>query len=338
MKAKNQIKIIILLLLSTFIFSCSVDEPFVKEEKRVQNVERIGNLNNVNLNIPELELDWQYMYAGLGIRSEGVYPVFYDQLGRQMLRYSCWIANQAPRPTEGDLSRNDFVSKMSEDGIPSTIYYGYYDFEGMLSITTFQNGLPIAQIEKQSFAVYPTDYKVGVNPNELRMYGADTMYINSGSADLYVNRGRVNQGKNVIVVEVNPDRQINETNYDDNVSTLPVNVVGSQGFLDLSALAENQTIPPSDIRAPRSRNKGKTYVALDWNCPYHAHKPTPDSEPIYVKHYFTVKRNGVAIATNLEHSEFTDVINGNPQIINYTITTTVTGLGESVPASITVTR
>ncbi len=322
---KNLIKFTLVLLFATFIISCSADEQFAKEQNYTAS--KIGNLNNVNLNIPELEFDWQYMDAGLGLRSEGTYPVFFNQSGELMLRYNCWIANQAEADYTG---ANDFVSKMSEDGIPSTIYYGYYDFQGMLSITTFQNGLPIAQIEKQSFAVYPTDYKIGVNPNELRTYGADTMYINSQSADLYLNRARVNQGKNVIVVEVNPDKQIYETNYNDNVSTLPVNVVGSQGFLDLSAINENLTIPPSELTATRTRSKGKTYVFLDFNCPYH--------EPIYVKHYFTIKRNGVVIATNLEHSEFTDVINGNPQIINYQITTTVTGLGESASTTITVLR
>jgi len=314
-------KKLLLIPILIILISCSVDEQLTKQEAR------IGNLNNVNLNVPEKEFDWQYMPDGLGIRSEGIYPAFFDVNGNLMLRYSCWIANQSqPNPS----GVNDFVSKMSEDGIPSTVYYGYYDFEGMLSITTFQNGLPVAQIEKQSFAVYPTDYKNGVIPSELRTYGADTMYINAGTADLYLNRARVNQGKNVIVVEVNPDKQIFETNYNDNVSTLPVNVSGNQGFLDLSAIADNQTIPPSELTAIRSRNKGKTIVDLDWDCVYH--------DPIYVKHYFTVRRNGNIVADNLEHSEFTDIFNGNPQSTAYSVTITVIGLGESVPTLITVNR
>jgi hypothetical protein len=315
-------KLLFIILVLTLI-SCSVDEQIVKSE----SYSKIGNNNNVNLNIPEKEMDWQYMPDGLGIRSEGTYPVFLDINNKLMLRYSCWIANQAQANPTG---ANDFVSKMSEDGIPSTIYYGYYDFNGMLSITAFQFGFPISQVEKQSFAVYPTDYKNGVNPSELRTYGVDTMYINGGSADLYLNRAPVNQGKNLIVVEINPDRQIFETNYDDNVSTLPVNVNGNQGVLDLSAIAENQTIPASELTAVRSRSKGKTYVDLDWHCVYHT--------PIYVSHYFTVKRNGVIVATNLEHSEFTDSFNGNPQSTTYTITITVKGLGESTPITVTVTR
>lgn len=312
-------------LLASTIWSCSVDEQIAKNENTIG--QRIGNLNGVNLNIPELEMDWQYMYAGLGIRSEGVYPISIDTQGNQMLRYSCWIANKA---SVDYLGANDFVSKMSEDGIPSSVYYGYYDFQGILSITTFQNGLPIAQIEKQSFAVYPTDYKNGVNPQQLRTYGADTMYINAGSADLYLNRARVNQGKNLIVVEINPDLQIFETDYTDNVSTLPVNVQGAQGVLDLSVIDENKTIPPSNIYFERTRVKGKTKVFLNWDCPYH--------EPFYVKHWFTVKRNGQIVYDGEDVSEFTDLFNGNPQITIYTITTTVKAIGESIPVTLTVTR
>jgi hypothetical protein len=343
---KKLIKFTLVLLLATFIISCSTDEQFIKTSN-----ERTGiQTNNPDLVITEQEYDWAFRPNGFGIRipfyNDGTYRVEYKAKtfgGTEMdtvFTYSCPIANIAQQMADGS---TDFVVNKEEDGFVNGS--GGYNFEGMLSITTFQNGLPVGEVIKQTFDVTPTHTKLDFNYLLENYYEEPFMAIPARTADMYTNRAVVRSGKQVVVIEVNPNLLINESNYENNISTLPINVTitGTDNnflgtaVLDLSALAENQTIPPSDLRAPRSRNKGKTYVALDWNCPYHAHRPTPESEPIYVKHYFTVKRNGVAIATNLEHSEFTDVINGNPQTINYTITTT-TGLGESVQASIIVTR
>jgi hypothetical protein len=329
----------IILISALLLFSCSADEQFAKEETH----SKIGDvLKTPDLYIPEFETDWQFRPNGYGIRkpilNDGTFRISYapTNFGGTVLdtiiTYNCPIANKAPQTANG---QNDFVVNKVEDGIVDG--YGDYNFQGLLSITSFQNGLPIGQVIKQTFDVDPTDLKSDYNFQYEILYGDPFMSIPARTADLYINRAIVKSGKVVVVVEVNPDGLINEPNQSNNVSTLPINVtingtsnefLGS-AVLDLSALDENKTIPPSEITYTRTRSKGKTYVFLDWHCAYH--------EPIYAKHHFTVKRNGIIVYDNQDISQFTDVINGNPQIVNYEITIT-TGLGTSAPASVTVVR
>jgi len=331
-------KKLLLIPILLMLISCSVDEQVLKQEARIGI-----QTNTPDLIIVEKEFDWAFRPNGFGIRipfyNDGTYRVEYKAKtfgGTELdtvFTYSCPIANIAEQRADGT---TDFVVNKEEDGFQNGS--GGYDFEGMLSITTFQNGLPVGEVIKQTFDVAPTHTKLDFNYLLETNYEEPFMAIPARTADMYTNRAVVRSGKQVVVIQVNPNLLINESNYDNNVSTLPINVTitGTDNNLlgtavvDESAIAENQTIPPSELTATRSRVRGRTHVFLDFHCPYHA--------PIYANHHFTIKRNGVVIADNLEHSEFTDVMNGNPQTVTYEITTTVIGLGESVPTLITVTR
>jgi len=264
------------------------------------------------------------------------YPV-YRVNDTLVLTYPCHIANIAEFDITG---QNDLVIDRVADGIPE-VETGDYLMEGMLSITTFRNGLPYAKVEKQSFWVASNVYAMGFDDLLGINYGLineNYMWIWAQTADLYYNKAKVPLGKSLIVIEFNPDKFINESNYNNNIATLPVNVIpqtiyqwNAIGHLDLSAIEENKTIPPSNIIVTRRVERGKKIVKLDWSCPYH--------EPNYVKHWFTVKRDGVIKYDGKDLSEFEDkTIQGNPHTLVYTITTTVKGLGESVPITVTVTR
>ena len=349
-------KNILTLLLTSTIWSCSTDEQIVNN----QSTERIGDATkNPDLYIPEFESGWK----GYGITSNGTYgeinetigirvPNYLAEnnagltqdsyavvspLGYPMLNYSCYIANGAQIDYSG---ANDFIVDRVADGIPQETN-GDYLFPGMLSITTFQNGLPIGEVIKQSFWVAPTNQKIGFDDTLARDHRLDNpnnMFIWAGTADLYFNKARVNQGKNLIVVEINPQLEINESNYTNNVSTLPVNVDLTQsiynwvgiGILDLSAISENQTIPPSNPIVTKNFQGANKFINIDFDCPYH--------EPIYVKHYFTIRKNGVIVADKIDHSEYRETFKGNYRTATYTITTTVIGLGESTPLIVTVAR
>jgi len=329
-------KIILLALFA--LTSCStteINEPTQEQSAKIGDVTRTPNLY-----IPQLEYDWNGLeQSGLGLWSAGTYSVTKNVSNDTILNYSCWIANSKDANGNFDYSgSSDFVVDMSEDGIPINVLSGDYNFDGMLSITTFQNGLPIAQVEKQRFYVTPTDFRVGHNYLSMRQYGVDTMYIPCGTSDEYVNRAKVKGGKNLIVIEINPDNQIVERDYTDNVSVLPVNVtfgtfagvrIGT-GVLDQSAIAENVTIPPSNIVVTKNFQGRNKFVKIDWDCPYHS--------PRYVKHHFTVKKNGIIVEPKIDHSEYTEIVKGNYQTSIYTITTTVIGLGTSSNVNVTVNK
>jgi len=329
-------KKLILFMLLLIIAACSA--PDLKE---LSYQEKIGIVNTLpSIYIPEHEFHWNGLEeSGLGLWSAGTYSVTKTIANDTTLNYSCWVANKKGPDGNFDYSgASDFVVKMSEDGIPINPLSGDYNFPGMLSITTFQNGLPIAQVEKQRFYVTPTDFMIGHDYFAMRQYGADTMSIPCGTSDEYVNRAKVRGGKNLIVVEINPDKLIVERDYTDNVSVLPVNVtfgtfagvrVGT-GVLDHSAILENQAHPVTNIVPTKNFQGANKFVSLDWDCPYH--------EPIYVKHWFTIKKNGNILADNIESSNFTEKIKGSYRTSVYEVFVTVKGLGTSLATTITVTR
>jgi hypothetical protein len=200
---------------------------------------------------------------------------------------------------------------------------------------------------KQTFNLSASTYLQGYNPLLQINYNegfpnAPFMSLPAQTADNYSNRAKVEQGKNVVVIHFNPDHLVPETNFNNNVTILPLNVTitGTSNSLygtaivDQSALTENQTVPPVIETAQRTRVNGKTKVFLDWSCPYHGH----GNDPIYVPHTFTVRRNGGIVYSGFDASQFLDDgIRGNPQSLTYTITTT-TFLGESTPITVTVNR
>lgn len=345
-------KKIIITLLTAFIFSCSPDLEIeqAKEKSTPNQMGREGLLGKIgdptktpDLRIEEFAPTGKYQGEGtIGLRvplfnsaTYAIYPT--EKTNQPYLLYGCIIENAAPIDYSG---QNDFVVCKPCDGIENTLT-GNYEFPGIISIVTYQNGLPIAETIKQVFDIFPTYFTAGYDFNQqIRwdypngIYNPDYMFIAAGTADKYNNRAFVKEGKNLIVVEVNPDLKITETNYNNNVSTLPVNVgpiafttssgIMGKASLDLSAIEENKAHAVINLTAVISR-KYKT-LTLDWDCPYH--------EPFYVKHYFTIKENGVVIADKVEHSEFVKTYKGNLRQATYEVTVTVVGLGTSPPTTI----
>jgi hypothetical protein len=345
------------------VFGCGTyEEPTTTSpstSKMINGQYHIGDENrSPDLYIPQLEQDWQGWTNGMGLWNPPYKLVNYGYLGLTQdsyivtiprgetephMSYPCFIANGADYKNNPN-GKNDFVSDRSEDGIQEEVGSDYI-FPGMLSIVTFQDGLPIGEVKKQSFWVEPSDAKVGYNwdypedGGDRRVYDNDTMSIPAGTADLYSNEAKVRHGKNLIVVEINPDLLITESNYNNNVSVLPVNVnltpVAGTGWigiatLDTSAIEANKTHPAKDVVVTKNFKGASKYITIDWQCPYH--------EPIYVKHWFTLKKNGVVVKDKFDESIYTDYVSGSFKSATYEITIHVTGLGSSPPTTITVKR
>jgi hypothetical protein len=358
-------KILLLIGLVT-IFGCSQnEEPITQNPSTAKNTTlavesatgHIGDPTKTpDLYIAEFDpaSKWQGWDEEVGLRNppydDGTFAIYPRmELNYQAaLHYSCFIANGAPIDYTG---QNDFVVCMPCDGITNE-QSAQYQFPGMISIVTFQDGLPIGEVIKQSFWVLPTDWMTGYDYNQqIRwdvtdgLYNQRYMFIAAGTADNYGNHALIKEGKNLIVVEINPDLLITESNYNNNVSTLPVNVgplTNNQGkaLLDLTAIEANKTRPAFNVVVTKNFKGADKYVNLNWDCAYHDGVLLPNGEitKYYVKHHFTVKRNGVVIAENLEPSELKIKEDGRFKSAEYSITIHVTGLGFSPPTTVTVKR
>jgi len=351
----KNLKTIAIALISLF-YGCETaqinEEISVNSSQRLTETSKIithiGDPNRTpDLYIPQFEPGWRGWeepdnYLGLWnqpYKPENYYLVTYSTIpggADVVVNYPCWIANGGTIDYEN--GKDDFVSCRSCDGIVLE-QYGDYKFPGMLSVTTFQNGLPVGNVQKQSFFLEASDYKLEYDISRTPYYGYDYMSIPAGTADIYANRAKVVSGKNLVVVEINPDLLITESNYNNNVSVLPLNTVitststniGSivgKSFLDLSAIEENKTHPPTNLTAVKNLKTSNKTVSLNWDCPYH--------DPFYVKHYFTIKKNGIVIADKVADSAYIDNILGGFKTTTYEITTTVIGLGQSSTTSIVV--
>lgn len=315
------------------IASCKkqLDEDFaVTKREEVPQAEVTGESIGISGQSPDLiieELSYEYSANGwpdgYGIRYTGTnFGIRTNSDGTKYLLYNCPVANIAPQQAD---HKTDLVIDMIADGI--AIGTGGYAFKGFLGRALFQNGLPVFPVIKEVFRVENSDYRNGFNYALEKYYSGDTMAIGAQAADNYSNRAKVLQnedgsakdGKYLLVVEINPDRLIYETNYDNNISTLPFKVQNGIATVDLSAIDENKTQPATELTGVRA--KGKIY--LDWECPYH--------EPIYVRHWFTVYKNGALLADNLLSSQFVD--KGGKKA-TYTIFINVPGLGRSAGVSI----
>lgn len=328
-----------LILLVIFITTaCSTDEQIIKSQSKIG----LPTYPLSDLYIPEDEQGWQYYQNGLGLRTQENYIVRKTTTNDTLVDYSCWIANKLPiNPTDYYTGQYDFVCNPEEDGIYNESSNSY-NFPGMLSITTFcpdESGyyLPIGEVIKQRFRLIPTDFRQELDPYSIIIYNEPLMALQTGTADNYDNKAKVKAGKNLVVVEINPDLEITERDYTNNVSTLPLNVtfqpiqgnvVGS-AVIDLSIITENKTAPPSNIIITKKFTGKEKYIKIDFHCPYHDN---------YVKHYFTVKKNGVVVEPKLLESEYKETITGNYRTATYEITTTVIGLGTSLPTTVTINR
>ncbi len=335
----------VFILIAILISSCSPDEQIISTSSN-----KIGDVTKTpDLYIPELEAGWVYWDDGFGLGNppydNGTYGISYSPITFNstirdtVVTYTCPIANGASLDYSG---QNDFVINKAEDGFVNGS--GGYYYLGMISITTFKNGLPVGQVIKTSFDIEATDSKIGYNPDLQINYNAPFfpnapfMFIPAQTADVYTNRAIARSGKILVVVEVNPDLEVHESNYNNNVSSLPLNVtIGTSAnnllgsaVKDESARLENKTHPPTNVIVTKKFTGKDKFVKLDWECPYH--------EPIYVKHWFTVKKNGVVVADKIDNSDYTEIIRGNYTTSTYQIIINVVGLGASSPTSVQVSR
>jgi len=341
-------KKLLLIPILIMLISCSVDEQIVKSQQRILDGD---STKNFKLSLVEKSFNYVGWEDGIGIKVPPYdygYKVTYSPKvfgGTELdtvLTYFCPIGNIAELDYSG---ANDWVVNKLESGIPTG--NGGYNFDGLLAIYTVKDRLPVAEVIKQNFNLSATTYQNGYDPQQQINYNegladAPFMFLGAQTADNYTNRAVARRGKQLIIIVLNPSGLINPEKIATNVVVLPINVTINStntsflgtAVIDESAILENTTIPPVIQQSQRTRVKGKTSIFLDWSCPYHGNGTTTH----YIPHTFTVKRNGNIVYSGQDESEFTDVINGNPQSVTYEITTTVIGLGESTPTLITVTR
>lgn len=319
------------LMVILFLVSCRKMAVEIPIEQTVESQQRtIGDIARTpDLIIETMSNEYDGYSTGFGLHYTASNFSVYQSNLKWYLRYNCPIANIAQQGTQ-----NDFVVDMSNDGIP--IGSGGYNFPGLLAISIFQDGLPVFPVKKETFQNQTTAFKNNYNWNIHTTYQWDTAFIHAQGADRYINTVQVKgsdtpeDSKYLVVVEVNPELFIRESRYDNNVSVLPARISDGIGYLDFSATDENKTRSATNLTGIYN-GKGKSkHVALDWDCPYH--------EPIYVKHWFTVKRNGIIIAENLHDSQYSDPVTGNFRVAKYEVIVNVPGLGASLPSSINVVK
>ena len=260
------------------------------------------------------------------------YPALYGKAHGDsvfMYRYICPIANGAEQPTSGDITRNDFVVCRPCDGLESEYNIGPYDFPGMIAITLYREGVRVGQTLKQSFWVSPSRETKAFDPNNVYYYEGDTMYIWAQTADVYYNQvavdyknGKAVDGKYVIVVEVNPDLLITESNYDNNVTLVPFTVSNNTAFIDPSASALNVPKDPYNLTASVVWGKAKT-VTLSWH-------------PVNTTDEFVIIKDGVELTDDWYDSTFVDTLAGGWKGSTYTVKSKIEGIGESAGVSISV--
>jgi len=345
-------KKLILIPILIMLISCSVDEQIIKSQQRILDGD---STKNFKLSLIEKSFNYVGWEDGIGIKVPPYdygYKVTYSPKvfgGTELdtvLTYFCPIGNIAELDYSG---ANDWVVNKLESGIPTG--NGGYNFDGLLAIYTVKDRLPVAEVIKQNFNLSATTYQNGYDPQQQINYNdglpdAPFMFLGAQTADNYTNRAVARSGKQLIIIVLNPSGLINPEKIATNVVVLPINVTinsTNNSFLgtaviDESAIAENTTIPPDEVVVTKSQ-QGKRWIKLDWHCPYHGN----GVDTYYIPHHFKVVRvvGGVSktVYDGEDISEFLDdKIKGNPQSATYEITTTVIGLGESVPTLITVNR
>ncbi len=298
-----------------------------------------------DLYIPLCESDWQFRTPCLGIRMQDTLVThvvvasasfatsYYLNEGDTclLIQYYCPIANGAPQDTLFDYGANDLVIVKSRDGISDG--HGHYDFKGFIDIGIYNNGKIVGGYNKTTYGITNTDFKASIIQKFIHYYTeGDTMIINAQCADTYNNRvavktknGMAPDGFYVIRVKVNPDKYITESNYDNNVSVIPLKIKNNIVSINDSALLDNAPPTPTGFSGIPVWGSRK-YVSLVW-----------DSIPSLNQTEVTIKRDNVVIATGLKgHNYYDTSIPNNWKQSVYTIEATIQGLGTSKPYSFTI--
>jgi len=318
----------------------SAPEPITNEPQSLETTRHIGDPNRKPDLAPiELEYRWRgYFTEGFGIRMQRWLSIKKWANGYMYVHYACPLGNVADTASSllyPDGSANDFVVDRSNDGIIDTVYSVYnYQYPGMISIRIYQGGQRLFTTLKQDYWVVNTNHIDGYEFYP-RTYRGDTMYISAMSADFYVNYARLpstvpgtaDAGKYVVVVEVNPEKIVTESNYDNNIGTLPFRVENNLPILDLTAIAENKPVPVTNLTAVKKLTGNPKTVTLTWQN-NNGSVPRPDD-------VYEVWENGQFKAKVLGGT-YVSTVSGSWKQSTYSVFYKIAGLGISSPVSITV--
>lgn len=336
----KKIKLLTLLLI-TILYSCSNDNlqdittlgsDSNTKVKTGKNISRLAltTVRTPDLYVPEFETGWKNL-STIGLRVptyESYWKIFDSKLPMNL-----FIANKPPVTGIDYTGQSDFVYETEYD-----YYSGGFNIIGLFRITSYVNGIPTEVNTSNYYSeTTGTDILDGGIFSSLQTY-SNVYYLNSGlGRDLYNEnqlRPSVVDGLNLIVIEINPDMLITESDYTNNVTTLPLMISGGingTAVLDLNAISANQTIPvvlSTNLKTTENL-KGRTKsISFSWTSIY-------DTTNVKVKYHFIIKKNGVVVVNNLTTNTYTEVLpNGKPTINTYEIITNVSGLGESIPVKI----
>jgi hypothetical protein len=302
------------LLFLPFLFvGCKKDIP------EIQPLAKLGDPSRLpNLYIPESETGWAWSTGPRGLHTayfqlvgtyvSGGFAAAYglpNNSYHYALNYECLIANgiKGSNAFPFDPSgQKDFVIDRSEDGIIDSSYNFSYQFPGMIALKLYENGelagpAPIKRI-KQNFWVANNEQRVGFV--QQRFYSGDTMVISWGAGDLYYNKilvpelnGQAKDGLYVVQVEINPDREIIESDYSDNVSVLPFRIQSGVAYLDFTAIQSNIARTPTNFQGQIIGKGNNKQVHLTWTSGadhvhlWHNDQPIPSHDfYIYEDEYF----------------------------------------------------
>lgn len=329
--------LLLVLLLGLSFIACKkelIEEPVESLQVNATPAQaKIGDPNRLpNLYIPEDEGGWAGgTRMGLVPAYKTVGIVFVDQYLAEVynvpvnsqhvaLKYECLIANGI----KGEVSNfvfdrtgyKDFVVDRSEDGIASEYSSTSYNFPSMLSIKLFKNGthaLPTTKVIKQNFWVATNEGRIGFWNAPVRDYESDTMAIHHGGGDLYYNKvllpsqdGVAVDGLYVLVVEINPDKVIVESNYTDNRSIFPFRMTGGQLTHDPSAVQANLASAPTNFTGVLSGKGNNKIVTLSWNSTAdHVHLWF-NGQPVPSEDYYIYEKSWVVkVPANFKSGTFT---------------------------------
>jgi hypothetical protein len=332
-------KYISAILLITILFSCKkqeIQKPVVEEMvSSIRGVETFG----ADLFIPEKITGWGYSYFGIRAKQPAIDNAFIvpHRFAVSMglpegqtiatLDYDCPIINIATQRKDG---LNDFILPTTMGTYDPTIR-GYL-YEGVLGLSLFKNGLPVWNNYKRGYNVINTNRSDIAQDSLVRYYGADTTFISAQFGDVYrnfvplpfVNNGTLiaDTGKYLLVVHVNPQQRFTESNYSNNISTLPVTVgLNNTVVIDEAAIQANRVNSPIRITATANNIRGKKSVTLNMECPYHG---------TGVYHEFQIKKNGVIVQDDWYLETWTDNnVQGNPKNSIYEASIKIDGLQQS---------
>ena len=354
---KNTLKKVALILFAVTLATCrkSVNtESFVNEDDNVSSTRAVSTLQatrtigdvtrHFDLYIPTLITNvrgWEQQYGYFGLWMPSSRRLYLID-GQWQVGYNCPIGNDAPQVPNG---QNDFIIDKSVDGIVDITCIGCYTFAGITEVTVFKldaNGYATqtSTFQKQQYDLESTDFIDTYDYNIHQYYAWDTMFIQAKTFDRYYNYAPIpgtltpDPGNYIVVVQVDPDQLTADYNKSNNVTSLPLTIDAGMGvnsipILNTNLLSSMKLKPVTNLTGVyQAKNIKKVF--LDWDCPYHL--------PLYIRHWFTVYKNGVLLADNLTNSDFIDNVPASFKTANYTVFINVPGFSKSIGVNKTINK